>query len=87
MGTMEYFELCETSFKKYNALVELCNGKRALSTAHAASARSLQGPTVEQGKIRRPVNSWLRYSKESHPWRQTWTICAADLVPPQHMIC
>ena len=49
--------------------------------------------TVEQGKIRRSVNSGLRYQKESYPIRhqkesflrcQTWTICAADLYHKAH---
>ena len=33
--------------------------------------------TVKQGEIRRPVNLLPRYQKESYPWSQTWTICAA----------
>ena len=33
--------------------------------------------TVEQGKIRRPVNPRLRHQEESYPRSQTWTIYAA----------
>ena len=45
---------------------------------HAAVGKK---PTVEQGKIRRPVNPRLRFFKESYPRCQTWTIYAAVHVP------
>ena len=64
---------------RYNALIALY--LLHMRQVHAAYRKD---STVEQGKIRRLVNSRLRpgyvIKKESYPWCQTWTICAADVL-------
>ena len=77
MGNTEYFEMCETSSKNTMPRLRLKLGSGHcilhLRQLHAADRKE---STVEQGKIRRPVNPRLRYQKESYPRSQTWNIDA-----------
>ena len=67
---------------RYNDLIALYTGSgHCLLHMRQVHAAYRKASTVEQGQIRRPVNSRLRYQKESYSWCQTWTICAADHVP------
>ena len=81
MGKTEIFELCETSSEIQcpNCALYWRSRHHPLHLRQMPAAYRKES-TVEQGQIRRPVNSRLPHQKESYPRCQTWTICAADHV-------
>ena len=81
MGNTENFELCETSSERQHPDCALYwESGHCLLYLQQVPAAYRKESTVEQGKIRRPVNSRLRYQKRTLPSVRTTYHKAHDML-------